>query len=209
MENHFFCQNISAAFAGKFYQTFEHTTAAWNDTQLLFSALCLQHYDCIDFFISQKWKRLSFCHDRRENDRCDFTLKIAFNVFAFFFIHLLEIRDADIIFFQFFHDFIVNDISATVQFSDFRKDLFDLLLRCKICFIITDIFLKKHLIYERSHTHHKKFIKIALIDCCKIQSFTERHFFIFRLFQNTFIKFQPRQFPVHIYFSHLLFCPPQ
>ena len=38
MENHFFCQNISAAFAGKFYQTFEHTTAAWNDTQLLFSA---------------------------------------------------------------------------------------------------------------------------------------------------------------------------
>ena len=94
-------------------------TANYLVSQLLFPALCLQHYDCIDFLISQKWKRLSFCHDRRENDRCDFTLKIAFNVFAFFFIHLLEIRDADIIFFQFFHDFIVNDISATVQFSDY------------------------------------------------------------------------------------------
>ena len=67
-----------------------------------------------------------------------------------------------------------------------------------MCFIISGIFCHQHLIDQRTHTHHKEFIQIALIDRCKCQTLTQRHLRVLRFFQYTFIKFQPGQFPVHI-----------
>ena len=191
MKDQFFRQHVSACFSGNRDEALDACTAARNDTQFFLSFFCFQNYYCIDFFISEKWKRLPFSDDRRRNNWSHFCLKITFQIIAVFFFDLMEIQHMYAIFFQAFHDLFIDHISFPVQLFGSCKDCIQLFLWCHIGFVFTDIFCKKHLIHKRSHTYHIKFIQVALIDRSKCETFTQRIFRILSFLKYSLIKFQP------------------
>ena len=191
MKDQLFRQHVGTGFSRNRDQTLDTCTAARNDTQLFFSFFCFQNYYRIDLLIPEKWKRLSFSDDRRRNNRSNLCFKIAFQIIAILFFDLMEIQHMYAILFQIFHDFFINHISFPVQFFCSGKNRVQLFLRRHIGFIFTDILCQKHLIHQRSHTYHIKFIQVALIDGSKCETFTQRIFRILSLLKYPFIKLQP------------------
>ena len=103
----------------------------------------------------------------------------------------MKIDHADTDLFQLVHQCLIRCILTDVQLTDCLEDLMDLLLRCHICFIFTHISRQDHLVEQRTHSHHKKLIQIALIYCLKRKTLCKRNLLVFCLFQYSFIKFQP------------------
>ena len=76
MEDQFFQQHIPSFSSRKFYHPWQHIITARNNSNLFLFISRFKYYDCVDFFIPEKGKRLSFCNNRRRTQRHDLLVKI-------------------------------------------------------------------------------------------------------------------------------------
>ena len=190
MQNQFLRQH-KAIFRRQLYKFRKDLSAAWHDSEFFFSALCLQHTDRIDLAVFEKRKRLAFSHYCRRQKRQDFRVKEHFQIRTFFYAEAVKINHTDTVLFQSVHQCFKNRILADIQLADSFENLLDLLLRCHICFIFTNITGENHLVKQGTYSYHKKLIQIALINCLKRKALGKWNLLVFCLFQYSFIKFQP------------------
>ena len=85
-------------------------------------------------------------------------------MFVFLFAHISEIDDANVVLLKPADKLSVNNVLAFVEDTYSFENCINLFGGGHIGLVLTDIFVKHHLAHKRTHTNHKKFIKIALID---------------------------------------------
>ena len=158
MEDQLFCQHVSFFFPRHLHKSREYTGITRNNSKFFFSVFLLQYDNCIDTFIFQKWKRLSFSDNNWRNERGNLCIKILFQIFSFFFANFTEIHKANPCLCNFIHQIFIDCIFSAVQLCDPCQDCLNLFFCCHSSFIVFYIFRNNHLIDQRSYTHHEKFI---------------------------------------------------
>ena len=204
MEDDILGKDVSSFSSRQFDQTLHHVVCTGDDTDPLFSAPCLKHYDRVDILIPEERERLSFPDDGRRTQGDDLMIEILFQILLFIRFRSGKIDQSDAVLFYFPHQVFVSRIFSFIQPFYFLQDRPDLLLGSHIRLVVPYLFVHQHLILERSDSYPEELIQIALIDRYKVHSLAEGHLRILRFLDHSLIKLQPGQFPVHINVFHIL-----
>ena len=164
MKNQFFTQHIFSHMCRHGDQTRKHPRITWDNPQLFFSASCAKHHGGINLLVAQKRKGLPFAHNAGREQRGNFLIKVLFQKCTFFFADFPKINQLDTLLFQLLHQCFIYSCFSGIQMVhavQYGRNLFG----CRhVGFRVADVSVQKHLIHQRPHAYHEKFIQIGLID---------------------------------------------